>query len=85
MAKYHINVKTTNMIRNYIKDTSYFVSPNSFALQYIKIGPFTNPKTLDIKIQDFLSTDFKKLLESKSRVQRVDAGGETVYFYILVS
>jgi hypothetical protein len=84
MVKYHINVKTTNMIRNYLKDPSYFVSPNSFNLTSIRIGPFTSSTKLDIKILDFLSTDFKTMLQTFTRVQKVEAQGESVFFFILV-
>ena len=84
MVKYYINVKTSNMIRNYIKDPSYFVSPNSFNLNFIRIGPFKSQKDLDIKIVDFLSTDFKKLLQASTRSKKVNIENEDLFYFLIV-
>ena len=72
------------MIKNYIKDPSYFISPNSFTLNYIQIGPFTNKKNLGVQIQDFLSTDFKSLLKTFTRQEMIHKDGKDFYFFILV-
>ena len=84
MLKYYVNVNTTNMIKNFMKDQSYFVSPNSFYLNYIQIGPFTSKKILDIKIQDFLSTNFKGVQKDLYRVEKLVINGEELHFFIIV-
>lgn len=72
------------MIRNYILDPSYFISPNSFNLKSIQIGPFTSRKSLNLKIQDFLSTDFKSLLKSSTRIEKLKEDNQDLYFFIIV-
>ena len=72
------------MIKNYINDPTYFVSPNSFYLNYIQIGPFTKKKNLDIKIQDFLSTNFKGVSKDQTCVETIVISGEELHFFIIV-
>jgi hypothetical protein len=84
MIKYYINVETSNMIDNYIKDSSYFVTPNSFYLNAIRIGPFATSKNLDVKVEDFLRTNFKGKIKDNSRIEQVKTEEEAVvYFYVV--
>jgi hypothetical protein len=85
IVKYYINVNTTNMIANYIRDLSYFITPNSFYLNKLRIGPFTSSKNLDVKVQDFLQTNFKEKIKDVRRVERnISKEGVEVFFYIVV-
>ena len=59
MIKYYLNVNTTNILLNFINDNSYFITPNKFFLNFIKIGPFSSEKMLEIKINDFIATKFQ--------------------------
>ena len=54
IAKYHINSNTTNIINNFINDSSYFVTKNKFKLKSIEIGPLKNTSMPKIKMCDFL-------------------------------
>ena len=44
---------TTNMIKNYLADSSYFLNPNRFKINKIKIGPFSSKVSLGIFIYNF--------------------------------
>ncbi len=59
MIKYYLNHHTTNILKNFINDDTYFITPNTFFLNFIKIGPFSSEKILDIKINDFINTKFR--------------------------
>lgn len=44
------SINSKNMIMNYLKDKSYFISPNVFILKAIRIGPFETKTVLDISM-----------------------------------
>lgn len=44
------SINSKNMIMNYLKDKSYFISPNIFILKAIRIGPFETKTNLDISM-----------------------------------
>ena len=79
MIKYYLNLHTTNILRNFINDDSYFITPNTFFLNFIKIGPFSSKKTLNIKINDFINTKFTYDLNERNVVQE-----DNNYYYIVV-
>lgn len=85
MIKFYINVNTTNMIQNYIKDLSYFITPNAFYLNFIKIGPFSSSKNLDIKIQDFLQNNITKNQKEIKRTEKVVIDNTDLFYIVLVS
>ena len=85
MIKFYINVNTTNMIQNYIKDLSYFITPNVFYLNFIKIGPFSASKNLDIKIQDFLQNNITKNQKEIKRTEKVVIDNTDLFYIVLVS
>ena len=80
MIKYHLNLHTTNILKNFINDDSYFITPNTFYLNYIKIGPFASEKMLEIKINDFINTKFKY-----EEVERNSVNENDLFFYIEVT
>lgn len=85
IVKYYINVNTSNMIANYIRDLSYFITPNSFYINKIKIGPFTTDKNLNVKVQDFLQTNFKEKIQDLRYVEKVPSiDGKDLYYYVIV-
>ncbi len=84
IVNFYINVNTTNMIKNYINDLSYFITPNSFYLNRIKIGPFTSSKTLNVRVQDFLQTNFKEIVPDKKRVEKVSTKDNQDLFYFII-
>lgn len=84
IVNYYINVNTTNMIKNYINDLSYFITPNSFYLNRIKIGPFTSSKTLNVRVQDFLQTKFKEIVPDIRRVEKVTTKDNQELFYFII-
>jgi hypothetical protein len=59
IIKYNISSNTTNIVQNFINDNSYFIHPNEFSLNFIKIGPFSSSKNLNISIVDFMSSKLK--------------------------
>lgn len=81
---YYINFNTTNMISNFNNDMSYFITPNSFYLNSIKIGPFTSSKNLNITVQDFLHNNFKEKIKDIKRIEKVIKNNEELFFFIIV-
>ena len=79
MIKVYLNIHTTNILKNFISDDSYFITSNTFFLNFIKIGPFSSEKTLDIKINDFINTKFKYDLVERNCVLE-----DNQYYYIEV-
>jgi len=55
----NINIKTTNIIKNFEQDREYFFTPNQFRLKSIKIGPFSTEKKLNVNINDFMNQQLK--------------------------
>ena len=85
IVNFYINADTTNMISNYIKDLSYFITANSFYLNTIKIGPFTYYKELNVKVEDFLHTNFKSDLIDIKRVEKITTSDNVdLYYYVIV-
>ena len=85
IVNFYINVNTTNMIKNYINDLSYFITPNSFYLKSIKIGPFTSAKNLNIRVQDFLQTNFKEEVQDIKRIENLKTrDNQELFFFIVV-
>lgn len=85
IIKYYINVNTTNMIFNYIRDLSYFITPNSFYLNSIKIGPFTSSKNLNVSVQDFLQTNFKEVIKDFTSIEKnITKDNQELFFFIIV-
>jgi len=59
IIKKYLNINTTNILQNFIDDpNSYFITPNKFHINYIRIGSFNSSKMLDVKINDFIGTKF---------------------------
>lgn len=70
---------TTNMIKNYEEDPSYFYSTNSFSLKKIIIGPFATEKKLKINITDFLN---EMLLYEETKIHDEKLGEN--HFFVIV-
>ena len=80
MIKYYLNINTTNILKNFINDDSYFITPNIFQLNFIKIGPFSSEKMLSIKINDFIASKFKfELIEKNVIIE------DKLFYYIEVN
>lgn len=76
-------MNTKNIIQNFMKDPSYFIYPNKFVFNYIKIGPFDFPNEITITIHDFTS----KVLKYPNKIQKIEKINEynrTAYYYKLV-
>lgn len=82
IVKYHINSNTTNIIKNFVNDQSYFISPNEFWLKYIRVGPFTSDQMLNIKICDFVFNNIN-LNNSTKRNEKLDIDGK-IYNYFKI-
>lgn len=54
IIRQYINPNTKNIIKNYITDDGYFLSKNNFILNFLKIGPFKEPKNLSIKFASLI-------------------------------
>lgn len=66
-----------------MKDDSYFISPNEFRLNSIKIGPFsTTSLDFDIKICDFIyrNLDFE---ETESSIVKEEINGKSYFHYLI--
>jgi len=79
-----INCKTTNIINNFINDMSYFITPNSFYLNSIKIGPFTTSKSLNVTVKDFLNSNFKEKFQEKKKIEKVIVDNVPLFYYVVV-
>ncbi len=77
--KYFINDKTENIIKNYLVDDGYFITPNSFQLISVKIGPF--PKALKLKL-NFASLIHKDIKFINSKVT-LNADSFDKHYYII--
>lgn len=81
IIKYNICPNTTNMVKNFIDDYTYYISPNEFSLNHIKIGPFSSSKELDVQIFDFTKSKHRfDFLNGK-----VEKENDGEYYYLLVS
>lgn len=79
IIKYHIQDKTKNILRNFMHDERYFVSPNEFSLNFIKIGPL--PKKLDFSIS--ICNFVYKPLKFKLKKQSECDDGKAYYFVFI--
>lgn len=77
MIKYHVQDKTKNILKNFMHDERYFVSPNDFFLNFIKIGPLNKKAELSINICNFVYKPLKINI-SKRFDQSID--GKDFYF-----
>jgi protein-tyrosine phosphatase len=82
IVKYHINRNTTNILKNFSQDKTYFISPNEFFLKSIKIGPLNSNSSIDIKICDFVNTNVKIEKFGKD-FEKISIEGKTWYNFIL--
>ena len=75
------SLKTSNMINNFIEDKSYFLSPNQFHLNWLKIGPFKDNPSLQLTVLDNEST---KLEYTEAQFHVEHSKEEGGYFFFLV-
>ena len=79
IVKYHLNMNTTNILRNFMNDKSYFISPNGFILKYIKVGPLPSQSNFSVKICDFIVQSLKFETIKKSHDQ-ININGKKYYY-----
>lgn len=82
IIKTHLNLKTTNILKNFKEDKTYFISPNEFCLKRIKIGPLKSSSFLNIKICDFINTNIE-FYNFRKDMERITVNGETYYYFIM--
>ncbi len=66
-----------------MNDPSYFIYPNKFTFNFIKIGPFSFPNEISITIHDFTSKIIKyphKIV----KIVKINEYNRTAYYYKLV-
>ena len=83
IIKYNINMNTKNMINNFINNPSYFIYPNKFNLNFVKIGPFKRGLYLTITIYDF-QAKIINFPNKKVKVDKIDEYDRSCYYYKLV-
>ncbi len=81
IVKYHINVNTKNILKNFRDDPTYFISPNEFYLKSIKIGPIDKKSSFYIKICDFINKDMKFINSNKS-FTTTDVNGKNQFYFV---
>lgn len=81
IVKYHINVNTKNILKNFRDDPTYFISPNEFYLKSIKIGPIDKKSSFYIKICDFINKDLKFINVNKS-FTTTDVNGKNQFYFV---
>jgi len=82
IVKYHINMKTKNILQNFSNDETYFISPNEFRIKHIRIGPLNSKSSLDVKICDFVTHDIKFEKIKKTFEQAGGNASNSYYFKI---
>jgi protein-tyrosine phosphatase len=82
IVKYHINVCTKNILKNFRDDSTYFISPNEFYLKRIKIGPIDSKSSINIRICDFVNQDLKFYNVNKSFIA-TNVNGKNQYYFVL--
>lgn len=65
IIKYHIQDKTVNILKNFMHDERYFISPNEFSLNSIKIGPLSYKAKFKMDICNFVYKPIKYKFEQK--------------------
>jgi len=79
IIKYHLKTDMTNILNNFVSDSTYFFQQNSFFINYFKIGPFQSDRNIDISLCDFF---FKKLkIENKIKKTKEKEGDK---FYVRI-
>jgi len=84
IIKYNININTKNIIHNFINDPSYFIYPNKFNLNFIKIGPFNSSKNLTVQIYDYDGNEMR-FPNKKVKLDKIDEYDRSCYYYRLVN
>jgi hypothetical protein len=82
IIKYNINAKTTNIIRNFEQDKSYFYTPNNFTLKSVRIGPFTSEKKLKFILCDF--TNKVVQLNQNNMYEKVEKLDDKTFYFVVV-
>jgi protein-tyrosine phosphatase len=82
IVKYHLNTNTKNVIKNFMNDRTYFISPNEFFLKHIKIGPIDSKTSYDVKICDFIVQNLKFEKMNKYH-QSINVGGKMLYYFVV--
>jgi protein-tyrosine phosphatase len=80
IVKYHLNMNTQNVLKNFMTDKSYFISPNEFRLKNIKVGPLPSQTDFDVKICDFVVNNLKFENYRKSFEDTIVDGKNLYYF-----
>jgi len=78
IIKYYIQDKTNNILNNFMHDERYFVSPNDFNLNYIRIGPM--PKKFDVNL--FICNFVYKPLKFKINKKQETEDGKDYYVHL---
>lgn len=79
IIKYHIQEKTKNILKNFMHDERYFVLPNTFRLNSIKIGPLPKKINLSINICNFVYKPLKMKMSKGNEESKFQDGD---YFYV---
>ena len=61
----------TNILNNFVEDSSYFYHKNSFNINYFLIGPFASKKNCSFELCDFF---FKPIRFNKTNSSNVTCG-----------
>jgi len=72
IIKYHIKSTMTNILKNFVEDSSYFYQKNSFMINYFEIGPFASQKNCRIVLNDFF---YKKINLDNIKTSNVQTNG----------
>lgn len=74
------SLNSNNMIGNFLRDKSYFLSPNLFRIKEIKIGPFKDKTKLGINIYNNELQELKFGFDSLLEEEKNDKGQILYYF-----
>ncbi len=70
----------TNILNNFVEDSSYFYHKNSFNINSFEIGPFESHKNCSIELCDFF---FKSIQILHSNISNQKCG-ENLYIFKMV-
>jgi hypothetical protein len=79
------SLNSNNMIGNFLRDKSYFLSPNLFRIKEIKIGPFKDKTKLGLKIFDNELQNFKFSYDSLLEEEKNDKGHSLYYLNVSIT
>lgn len=82
IIKNHISADTTNILKNFMEDNRYFISPNKFLIKQIKIGPIPSKSIFDIKICDFVTKNLNFGNLQKTH-EKVSINGKNHFYFIM--